>query len=88
MLFELSHFYSERDGIGVKVTRYMESIERDVLPYIDGDPEYFYDPTSGKMRPEYEATMHSPAGMDAVLWRTESLVRMPGEATGDGIRAR
>jgi hypothetical protein len=58
LLFELSHFYSERDGIGVKVTRYMESIERDVLPYIDGDPEYFYDPTNGRMRPEYEATMH------------------------------
>ena len=58
LLFELSHFYSERDGIGVKVTRYMESIERDVLPYLAGDPEYFYDPSSGKMRPEYGATMH------------------------------
>jgi hypothetical protein len=57
LLFELSHFYSERDGIGVKVTRYMESIESDVLPYIEGDPAYFYDLTSGEMRPEYKATM-------------------------------
>ena len=58
LLFELSHFYSERDGIGVKVTRYMESIENTVLPFIEGDPDYFYNPTSGEMRPEYTATMH------------------------------
>ncbi len=57
LLFELSHFYSERDGIGVKVTRYMESIESNVLPYVEGDPDYFYDSTSGKMRPEIKATM-------------------------------
>lgn len=57
LLFELSHFYSERDGIGVKVTRYMESIENRVLPYIDGDPDFFYDPASGRMQPEYKATM-------------------------------
>lgn len=58
LLFELSHFYSERDGIGVKVTRYMETIENYVLPYIEGDPDYFYDLASGEMRPEYKATMH------------------------------
>ena len=58
LLFELSHFYSERDGIGVKVTRYMETIEQTVLPFIDGDPDYFYDPVSGEMRPEHTATMH------------------------------
>lgn len=58
LLMELSHFYSERDGIGVKVTRYMESIENKVLPFIEGDPDYFYDPTSEEMRPEYKATMH------------------------------
>jgi hypothetical protein len=58
LLFELSHFYSERDGIGVKVTRYMETIENKVLPFIEGDPDYFYDPASGEMRPEFKATMH------------------------------
>ena len=58
LLFELSHFYSERDGIGVKVIRYMESIESNVLPYIEGDPDYFYDTASGEMRPEFKATMH------------------------------
>ena len=57
LLFELSHFYSERDGIGVKVTRYMESIERLVLPYVDGDPNFFYDSATGRMRPEYRSTM-------------------------------
>ena len=57
LLFELSHFYSERDGIGVKVTRYMESIETLVLPFVEGDPDIFYDLASGRMRPEYKATM-------------------------------
>lgn len=57
LLFELSHFYSERDGIGVKVTRYMESIERLLLPYVEGDPNFFYDPATGRVRPEYKATM-------------------------------
>ncbi|MBT8081976.1 MAG: hypothetical protein KJP08_03785 [Gammaproteobacteria bacterium] len=57
LLFELSHFYSERDGIGVKITRYMASIEQDVLPYLDGDPAHFYDPASGDMHPRYRATM-------------------------------
>ena len=57
LLFELSHFYSERDGVGVKVTRYMESIERNVLPYLDGDSSYFYDLDSGEMHPKYRATM-------------------------------
>lgn len=57
LLFELSHFYSERDGIGVKVSRYMQSIENTVLPHIDGDPRFFYDSSGEVMRPEYLATM-------------------------------
>lgn len=57
LLFELSHFYSERGGIGVEVTRYMASIEDDVLPYLDGTPDRFYDAASGTMLPEYMATM-------------------------------
>ena len=28
-----------------------------MLPYIDGNPDHFYDQASGEMRPEYEATM-------------------------------
>lgn len=57
LLFELSHFYSERAGIGVKVTRYMHSIESTVLPHIDGDPRFFYDASGEVMKPEYRATM-------------------------------
>ena len=57
LLFELSHFYSERDGIGVKVSRYMQSIENTVLPHIDGDPRFYYDSSGEVMQPEYLATM-------------------------------
>lgn len=57
LLFELSYFYSERYGIGVKVTRYMQLIESMVLPHIDGDPKFFYDASGEVMRPEYRATM-------------------------------
>ncbi|MEM9531813.1 MAG: hypothetical protein AAGA23_12950 [Pseudomonadota bacterium] len=55
LLFELNHFFSERQGIGVKTTRYMESIETLILPYLDGDPAYFYQGEA--MRPEFLATM-------------------------------
>jgi len=57
LLFELNFFYSERAGIGEKITRYMESIEQEVLPYLHGDPGYFYDETGEAMRPQYLATM-------------------------------
>ena len=57
LLFELNHFYAERMGIGVKITRYMESIEKTVLPHLDGDPSFFYDESGSALRPEYQATM-------------------------------
>ncbi len=57
LLFELSHFYSERDGIGVKITRYMQSIENDVLPYLDGDPAMFYEDGGAELRAEHQASM-------------------------------
>lgn len=57
LLFELNHFYAERMGIGVKITRYMASIENTVLPYLGGDPLFFYDESGSALRPEYRATM-------------------------------
>ena len=55
LLFELAHYYSERDGIGVKVTRYMSHIESEILPYIDGDSSYFYE--DKKLKPQYDSSM-------------------------------
>ncbi len=57
LLFELSHFYSERDGIGVKITRYMRSIEHDIAPYLDGDAAVFYDEEGAQMHAEFRASM-------------------------------
>jgi len=57
LLFELAHFYSERNGIGVKVTRYMESIESNILPYLNQDVSYFYDESGKKLKPEFQASI-------------------------------
>ena len=57
LLFELANFYSERDGIGAKTVRYMTSIEADILPYLDGDVDYFYIEGTTVMKPEYLASM-------------------------------
>ncbi|MEO1015116.1 MAG: hypothetical protein AAFX08_08005 [Pseudomonadota bacterium] len=57
LLFELSHFYSERDGIGVKITRYMQSVETDIAPYLGGDAAVFYDDGGAEMRAEFRASM-------------------------------
>ena len=57
LLFELSHFYSERDGIGVKITRYMRFVESDIAPYLDGDAAVFYEGEGAQMRAEFRASM-------------------------------
>ncbi len=55
--FELSHFYSEREGIGVKITRYMTYTEEQVLPYLHLGPDYFYSGDGAELRPEVIASM-------------------------------
>lgn len=57
LLFELSHFYSERDGIGVKIVRYMQYVETDIAPFLGGDVGVFYDEGDMEMRPEFRASM-------------------------------
>lgn len=52
LLFDLGLFYSEREGIGVRYSRFVED---EVLPKIN-DPAEFYD-ARGVLKPEYAANM-------------------------------
>lgn len=51
LMFDLGFYYSEREGVGVKYTRYARFVEREILPRL-GDPASFYD-QSGALKPEF-----------------------------------
>jgi hypothetical protein len=55
LMFDLGFYYSERDGIGVKYTRYAEFVESQILPRL-GDPASFYD-QAGALKPEFAQNM-------------------------------
>lgn len=57
LLFDLGFFYSERDGIGQKFIRYSEFVDREILPYVSGDPAVFYRADGSALKPEYAANM-------------------------------
>ena len=56
MLFDLSFFYSEFDGVGRKYIRYVTFVEDQVLPGIIRDDDIFYG-ADGQLKPEFQANM-------------------------------
>jgi len=55
-LFDLTFFYSERDGIGRKYVRYATFVENRILPgKVDSD-DVFYN-ANGQLKPEFVANM-------------------------------
>ena len=55
LMFDLGFYYSEREGIGAKFTRYAEFVDSQILPRL-GDPSSFYD-ESGALKPEFAQNM-------------------------------
>jgi hypothetical protein len=55
LMFDLGFYYSEREGIGVKYTRYARFVDSRILPRL-GDRSSFYD-DSGDLKPEYAQNM-------------------------------
>jgi len=55
-LFDLTFFYSEREGIGQKYKRYATFVESQVLPGLMDDEDVFYN-TDGRIKPEFAANM-------------------------------
>ncbi len=55
LVFDLSYFYSEIDGMGERTMRYGEFAERSVLPLLLSDTTRFYDIESGELKPEFAA---------------------------------
>ena len=56
-IFDLGFYYSELDGVGVKYIRYVSFVESDVLPYLERNPDAFYEPGGSALLPEYAANM-------------------------------
>ncbi len=56
-IFDLGFYYSELDGVGVKYIRYVSFVESDVLPYLERNPDAFYEPDGSALLPEYAANM-------------------------------
>ena len=55
LMFDLGFYYSERDGIGIKYTRYAEFVDNQILPRL-GNPSSFYD-KSGALKPAFVQNM-------------------------------
>ena len=53
---DLGYFYAEFLGVHDNYVRYLEFIEREILPRVASGPDAFYDP-SGRLRPEFRAQM-------------------------------
>ncbi|GJL92750.1 hypothetical protein [Hyphococcus sp.] len=57
MLFDLTFYYSEQRGVGQRYIRYVTFVENQILPYENGDPQYFYEADGAALKPEYQASM-------------------------------
>ncbi|MGB8635784.1 MAG: hypothetical protein WCD66_04525 [Rhodanobacteraceae bacterium] len=55
LMFDLGFYYSEREGIGAKYTRYAQFVDSQILPRL-GDPSSFYD-ASGALKPAFAQNM-------------------------------
>jgi len=56
-LFDLSFYYSERRGVGVKYLRYIKFVEDKMLPIERAGSAKFYDEDAGEIKPEFAANM-------------------------------
>ena len=57
LLYELSHFQSEREGVGVKFVRYSVFVETEILPRLYGDTDAFYLEDKSALKPEFRSNM-------------------------------
>ena len=57
LLFDLGFFYSEVEGVGVKFVRYSEFTDEFVLPGLKRGADWFYDDSTGDLKPEFAAHM-------------------------------
>ncbi len=57
LIFDLGFFYSEVEGVGRKLLRYVEFTDTHVMPGIKRGNEWFYDDDTGELHPEFAAHM-------------------------------
>ena len=56
-LFDLTFYYSELDGVGQKYIRYVSFVEDRVLPYTQGNSQYYYEDGTSNLKPVYRENM-------------------------------
>jgi hypothetical protein len=56
-IFDLSFYYAELDGVGVKYVRYVTFVENEVLPNLKRDPAVFYLDDKSALKPEFAANV-------------------------------
>ncbi|MBU2605299.1 MAG: hypothetical protein KKC43_05350 [Alphaproteobacteria bacterium] len=54
-IFDLSFYYAELDGVGVKYVRYATFVENEILPNLKRDPTVFYVDDQSALKPEFAA---------------------------------
>ena len=57
LIFDLGFFYSEVEGVGRKLLRYVEFTDSQVMPGIKRGNDWFYDGETGELHPEFAAHM-------------------------------
>lgn len=57
LIYELSHFQSEREGVGVKFERYSVFVETEIIPLLYGETAAFYLEDKSALKPEFRANM-------------------------------
>ncbi len=75
LVLELAALYHEIEGASPKYLRYAEFTERSVWPVEAGDTAGFYDPRSGRFRPEFAAHMRQLEEIVSDLERTHGLAQ-------------
>ena len=56
-IFDLSFYYAELDGVGVKYVRYVTFVENEVLPNVKRDSAVFYLDDQSALKPELAANV-------------------------------
>lgn len=57
LLNDLGLYYSELEGVSRKYVRYVEFVEREILPGLKETPDYFYRVDGLRLKSEYEASI-------------------------------
>jgi hypothetical protein len=86
LLFDLGFYYSERDGIGAKYTRYTTFVENEILPRLNEGPTAFYS-DGGELKPEFAANIDRLREWQSFLHATVNSAKCLDERLAEPTKA-